>query len=146
MPKMIVIIQGASTPKKKVSSALNRFYGKNDHFHRGGSKKPQKLITTQKKVSAWLNRFHVIACQKWSWSSKVLKNTSKHLKKRSSSLDMIPPHPQLSPSEFLSFLKKKKPKKTKNKKTKTKKQKLKKRKLKNLKNSWNHHTKPQKIA
>ena len=133
MPKMIIFIQGASKPKKKVSSALNKFYDKNDHFHRWGSKKPQKLITTQKKVSAWLNRFHVIPCQKWSLSSKVLKNTSKHLKKRSSSLDMIAPHPKLSPGEFLYL--KKKTKKQKTKKQKNKKQKTHEITIKNLQKS-----------
>ena len=69
--------------QKKVSSALNRFYGKNDHFHRGGSTKTSKTDhNPPKKVSSWLNRFHVIACQKWSLSSKGLKSTSKHLKKK----------------------------------------------------------------
>ena len=106
MPKMIIFIQGASKPKKKVSSALNKFYDKNDHFHRWGSKKPQKLITTQKKVSAWLNRFHVIPCQKWSLSSKMFKNTSKHLKNCHLPWTFSPPHLQLSLTDSL-YLKKK---------------------------------------
>ena len=92
----------ASKPPKKVSSSWSAMHAKNDRDYSGGfktpkksiisiiqilwqkwsfssrgSKKPQKLITTQKKVSSWLKRFHVIACQKWSSSSRSFRNQKK---------------------------------------------------------------------
>ena len=78
MPKMIVIIQGASKPKKKVSSALHRFYGKNEHFHRGGSKKLQKLITTPPKKSIIMTE--QISCHCMSKMIIIIEGAQKPLK------------------------------------------------------------------